>query len=132
MEYTLYLLQCFVHIVKSNVAVNGINNLEELDTLTLQCTATPSAMISWLKRSSEGIKVISSSSRISLSTQQVTGNGGQLTTVRSLIIEHVTASDSAEYVCEAENGPGSIPTTESIQVNINGKEVLSIIHVHNT
>ena len=109
-----------LHAVKSDIAISGISNLEELDTLTLLCTATPPATILWIKRSNDGIKIITPSSRISLSTQQVRASNGQLITNSSLVIEEVEETDGDEYVCEAENGPDSIPTAGNIQVTING------------
>ena len=42
-------------------------------------------------------------------------------TLGSLTITDVTEVDSGEYLCEAQNGAESIPTTEEINVSINGE-----------
>ena len=106
--------------VKSEIAITGQNSLEELDTLTIQCTAIPPASISWLKRSSDGIKLLTSSQRISFSTKEVAIDR-KMGTLGSLTITDVTEVDSGEYLCEAQNGAESIPTTEEINVSINGE-----------
>ena len=109
-----------VYIVKSYVDLTGTNSLEELETLTLHCTANPPASISWLKRTSKGIKTISTSSRITISTQETTTKNGLSITHSTLMIRDVTEVDSADYVCEADNGAESIPTAKSLLVNIHG------------
>lgn len=107
-------------VVKSYVDVTGTSSLEELETLTLHCTANPPASISWLKRTSKGIKTISTSSRITISTQETTTKNGLSITHSTLMIRDVTEVDSADYVCEADNGAESIPTAKSLLVNIHG------------
>ena len=101
--------------------ITGQNSLEELDTLILQCTAVPSASISWLKGNSDGIKLLTSSPRISFATKEVTVDG-KMSTFATLTIADVTEVDSGDYLCEAWNGIGSIPTTEDMLININGTQ----------
>ena len=93
-----------------------------MGTLSLQCTAIPSASISWLKRNreSEGIKLLTSSTRISIFTEEV-AEGGETATFGNLTITDVTEVDAGNYLCEAQSGSESIPATEDIAVNINGE-----------
>ena len=107
--------------------VTGRNTLEELDTLTLQCTAIPPASISWLKRSTEGIILFTNSSRISLSAKQTISPSGEFVTISRLTIRDVTEADGGDYICEAQNGAQSIPTADNILVNIKGTDVSMII-----
>ena len=106
--------------VKSEVVITGQSNLGELEILTLQCTAVPSASISWLKRNSDGIKLLASGRRTTLSTKEVAVDG-KMATLSTLTVTNVTEVDSGDYLCEAQNGAESIPTTENIIVNINGE-----------
>ena len=109
-----------MHAVKSELVITGQNSLEELDTLTLQCTAIPPASISWLKRNSDGIKLLTSSPRISSTIEEVTKDG-KMATLGALAIADVTKVDGGDYLCEAQNGVESIPATEEINVSINGE-----------
>ena len=108
------------YVVKSEVVITGPNSLEELDTLILQCTAIPAASISWLKRSSDEIKYLTSSTRISFSTKEV-AKEEKKATLGTLTITDVTEDDAGEYLCEAQSGSESIPATEEINVSINGE-----------
>ena len=116
-----------MHAVKSEVAITGRSSLEELDTLTLQCTAIPSASISWLKRSIDGIKLLISSPRISISTEE-TAIDGKMATLGTLTITDVNEIDGGDYVCEAQNGVDSIPAAEEINVSINGEYLQTLLY----
>lgn len=118
--WLLLYFSLFHHAVKSEVTITGRNNLEELDILYLQCTAIPSASISWLKRNSDGIKLLTSSKRISISTKEVAIEG-KVATLGNLTIADVTEDDTGDYLCEAQSGSESISATEDIIVNINGE-----------
>ena len=118
--WLLLYFSLFHHPVKSEVTITGRNNLEELDILYLQCTAIPSASILWLKRNSDGIKLLTSSKRISISTKEV-AIGGKVATLSNLTVADVTEDDAGDYLCEAQSGSESIPATEDIVVNINGE-----------
>ena len=109
-----------MHTVKSELVITGQNSLEELDTLTLQCTAIPPASISWLKINSDGIKLLTSSPRISSTVKEVTKDG-KMATLGTLAIVDVIKVDGGDYLCEAWNGVESIPATEEINVSINGE-----------
>ena len=115
-------LVTIIHTVKSEVAITGQNSLEELETLSLQCTAIPSASISWLKRNSKsgGIKLLTSSTRVSIFTKEV-AKEGKMATLGNLTIIAITEVDAGNYLCEAQSGSESIPATEEIVVNINGE-----------
>ena len=109
-----------MHAVKSEVIITGQNSLEELDTLALQCIVIPSASISWLKRNSNGIKVFTSSPRISSTTKEITKDG-KMATIGALNIADITEIDGGDYLCEAQNGVESIPAIKEINVSINGE-----------
>ena len=116
----MIIANCFHYAVKSEVVITGRNSFEELDTLILQCTAIPSASISWLKQSAVGVKLLTLSQRMSFSIEEVAIDG-KMATLGSLSITDVTEVDSGDYLCEAQNGAESIPTTEEINVSINGE-----------
>ena len=109
-----------MHAVKSEVVITGQNSLEELETLILQCTAIPPASMSWLKRDRNGIKLLTSSPRISFSTKQ-TAIDRKTATLGSLTIADVTEVDAGDYLCEAQSGSESTPATKEINVSINGE-----------
>ena len=85
-----------------------------------QFLANPKPSVSWLKRETDSLRVLTNSSRISVSTFQ----GDRYSHRSMMVIERARATDSGEYLCEVENGVlSTLPTVSSIMVTVNGKYV---------
>lgn len=95
--------------------------LNESDTLQLSCTASPPARLTWLKRSNAG-DADSVETQFAIARRSITyfeeGSFSQST----LVIRNVVGSDSANYICVAENSNvSSLPTSVNYTVDVNGK-----------
>ena len=93
--------------------------MPELETVVLTCRllANPKPTVRWLKRDTDSLRVLTNTSRISVSTyQEETYSHHSM-----MLIERAQATDSGEYLCEAENILSTLPIVSSIMVTVNGK-----------
>ena len=100
--------------------ITGSQTLNEGDKLELSCTASPPARLMWQKRidtgNSETVETQFAISRRSFNDKEM-GSFAQST----LVITNVVRSDSASYVCIAENSDvSSLSTSINHTVYING------------
>ena len=93
----------------SNLLIRGDNNNpRELDTVIIECdvTANPSANITWLKRTSERVRILITNSKTFITNQLINTPNGPLS--RSTVtIRNVEENDNGNYICEARNNRSS-------------------------
>ena len=105
-----------------DLEIRGSSNTPgELDTVTIECnvTANPSANITWLKRTSEGVKKLINTLRTSI-THQLTSTSRGPVTGSTLVISNVEAADNGDHICEARNGYSS-PESANFTISVIGK-----------
>lgn len=110
---------CFT-TVPIQVNITGSQTLNEMDKLELTCTARPPARLMWQKRidtgDSETVETQFAISRRSIINKEV-----ESISLSTLVITNVVSSDSASYVCIAENTDiNSLPTSANYTVDIMG------------
>ena len=83
--------------------------------MTIECDviANPPAGITWLKRTSERVRVLTSDSKTSI-THQLTDTPSGLLSSNILIVRNVEENDNGDYICEARNNHSS---SESVSFN---------------
>ena len=81
------------------------NNPNELDTLTLECsvTANPPANITWLFRTTNGVKSVLATSRRDISHHYEANDSSGPVSQSILVIRDVIQIDSGQYICEASS-----------------------------
>ena len=124
------ILMCMFIVPPNNLAIRGSSNTPgELDTVTIECnvTANPPANITWLKRTSEGIKKLINTSRTSV-THQITSTSRGPVTTSTLVVNSVDATDDGDYVCEARNSPSSPHVSTNFSISIISKSDLFGVH----
>ena len=103
--------------------ITGQMSVDESQRLELNCTSDRSAVLSWFKKeNSSSLTKIISSSRISITFQDIEGSSVAYSV---LTIRDVTVSDNNTYVCEAQDGD-SFSRSANYTVQING-----IVQKHN-
>ena len=111
----------FVNTVPLEVNITGIQELNELDTLELNCTANAQANFTWEKLNDVGISVIGHGSRSKITTIDLGENSDGVGIYQSdLVIFNVSASDSGNYICIAESVYNILPANDSYRVTITG------------
>ena len=96
--------------------ITGPQELNELDTLELNCTANTQANFTWVKLNDTGKSVIGLSSRSQITTIDLLGNISQ----SRLVIFNMSVSDSGKYICIAESVYNTFPANDSYRVNVTG------------
>ena len=93
--------------------------MSELETVVLTCRllANPKPTVRWLKRETDSLRVLTNTSRISVTTYQEDTYSHS----SAMVIERAQATDSGEYLCEVENILSTLPIVSSIMVTVNGK-----------
>ena len=119
-------LYSYSNVVQPQVNITGGRRLEELETLMLNCTSSPSTSILWLKRDDEGsVKKIFATTRISISTarmpEDVVSDEMRSVAHSTLTIRYVTEFDSGDYICAAEGDMKTLFHAVNFTVYINGK-----------
>ena len=113
-----------VPLTWSNLVVRGNSSIPaRLDTVLIECNATanPPAMITWMKRTTERMHIISNP-RVSVTHQLASSSGGPVSR-STLTISNVKAADNGEYICEASNDPSSTFVSASFTLCIIGKKM---------
>lgn len=89
--------------------------MSELSQLTISCTAqaSPTPVITWLRRSEGEVTVLLNTTRTAITTQY---NPINATVVSVLRIERAEPADQGEFVCQASN---EITTTDTAASAIN-------------
>ena len=96
------------------------NNPNELDTLTLGCnvTANPPTNITWLFRTTNGVKSVLATSRRDISHHYKANDSSGPVSQSILVIRDVIQIDSGQYICEASSNifPEAVSVIFSISV----------------
>ena len=113
----IIIFKCYqILTVHPRLHIQGSSNTpNELDTLTLECnvTANPPANITWLFRTTDGVKSVLATSRRDIS-HQYEANGSNGPVLQStLVVRDVIQIDSGHYICEASSNT----FTEAVSVN---------------
>ena len=117
------------YTVPPSLYIQGSSNFpEELDTLTIECTVTanPPGNITWLIRTTDGIKNVLATSKRSISHHnEPSGSNGPL--LRStLIVRDVLETDSGQYVCEAANEAFKQAVSVNFTITVAGELALIV------
>ena len=113
----------------TNLTIRGDNdNPRELDTVTIECsvTASPPANITWLKRTSERVRTLTSNSKTFVTQQLINTLNGPFSR-STLTVRNVEENDNGDYICEARNNQSS---SESANFNftVMSKSILLVSH----
>ena len=102
--------------------ITGSQELNEGDKLELICTANPPARLTWQKRIDTGDSE-TVETQFAISRRSINKEVGYIAQ-STLIITNVVRSDSASYVCTAENADvSSLSTSVNHTVYIKGNSV---------
>ena len=103
--------------------ITGSQTLNEGDKLELNCTASPPARLMWQKRIDTGDSEIVET-QFAISRRLINNKEVGYIAQSTLIITNVVRSDSASYVCTAENADvSSLSTSVNHTVYIKGNSV---------
>ena len=102
-------------IVPIDIQLTGSGMLNEFQSLTLNCTTTPTASIIW--KVNDSIIRNSSDSRITI---YPSSPGADNYSISTLVINDVSLSDSGNYSCTAANDGVRSPVTTSYLVDVTG------------
>ena len=106
----------FLSVKLSNLSISGDrDNPRELETVTIECSviANPPATITWFKRTSERVRVLTSNSKANTLHHLTDTPSGPLSS-SILTIKNVEENDNGDYVCEARN---NLSSSESANFN---------------
>ena len=80
--------------------------------MTIECdvTANPPANITWFKRTSERVRMLTSNSKSSITPQLTYTQSGPLSS-STLTVRDVVQNDNGNYICEARNNRSSSKST---------------------
>ena len=100
--------------------ISGNTTASELEMIVLSCRvlANPKPTITWLKRETGELRVLTNSSRISVSS---TEDANVYSHSGTIVIQRVQSIDSGEYLCEIDNSVTNFPIVSSTFVTVNGK-----------
>ena len=95
--------------------------VSELETALLLCQvlANPKPTFTWLKRETGELRVLTNTSRVSISTNQEVAMYYHQS---MMTIDNAHATDSGEYLCEVENSVSTSVALSSILVTVNGEK----------
>ena len=115
--------------VPPSLHIQGSSNApEELDTLTVECyvTANPPANITWLIRTTDGIKNVIASSKRSISHHNETNSSNGPILQSTLLVRDVLETDSGQYVCEAAIEAFEKAVSVNFAVTVAGELALTV------
>ena len=104
-------------VVPIDVSITGTATLDEFETLTLTCIASPPATMTWrFSKEDIGGRVLSPEHY----TNSNPDDAPQNTSTSTVMIRGATQAHSGFYTCVANNGATRLPATEVFNVTVNG------------
>ena len=111
-------------VVPPHPHIQGSSNTpSELDTLTVECniTANPPANITWLIRTTDGIKNVLATPRRSISYHYEPNGSNGPVTQSILIVRGVVQADGGQYICEGVSDVFTEAASINFSVSVTGE-----------
>ena len=119
-------------VVPPNPRIQGSSNTpSELDTLIIECnvTANPPANITWLIRTTDGIRNVLCTSRRSISHHYKPNGSNGPVSQSILTVRDVVQTDSGQYICEGISDVFIEAASINFSVSVTG-EFASMCNFH--